>query len=345
MHYFLTAIILLFFHQSLFAQVSCSVSSSNKIYYNTLFVPQRTSIIFDPSIIPIGGEIYTLEGYAYYSNSTNENTTTGVFKCNKPITENHISVPLSIEAIHNGIYYYSTGIDGIAMSIMFSNRFTSTFIQEGTYSIPEGINYLPQHRFRLKLIKTGKIKKKEGSKISGVFAHEFIGGQSTPNYSSIIKIDPFYDVKIEISQNTCSYSNQTVILPTAQIKSFNKVGQTSGSHHFNLPIQCTANIEESPIDVYIKLIDAINTGNNTSILTSASSAQTGNTPAASGIGIQILKDGSPLSLNSTWKAARLPAGQPAGTLQIPLEARYIQTNATVSPGSVQARATVTLSYQ
>lgn len=345
MRYFLAVIAFFLLHPPLFAQVQCSVSSNNKTHYDTQFIPQTTIINFDPSTIPIGGEIYTLEGYAYYSNATVGDKTTGPFICNNYISENYISILPGIVDINNGTYYYSTGIPGIAMSIMFQNKFTSTFVQEGSYSISTSIKSgnLPQHRFRIKLIKTSQ--KVEKGELFGVFAYEYIGGSSTRQFSSVIRFGAFYTVQINPSQNTCSYADQTVLLPTAQIKYFNTVGQTSGSHHFNLPIQCAATIEGSPVDIYIQLIDAINNGNSTSILTNSSSTQTGNTPAASGIGIQILKDGSPLSLGSTWKAASLPAGQPAGALQIPLEARYIQTSATVSPGSVQARATVTLSYQ
>lgn len=67
----------------------------------------------------------------------------------------------------------------------------------------------------------------------------------------------------------------------------------------------------------------------------------GNTGTAKGVGVQLLYNGTPLTLNT-----RLPLKPAAGGLEaFPLTARYYQTQTTVEPGTANASATLNLTYQ
>ncbi|NCG55182.1 fimbrial protein [Serratia fonticola] len=64
------------------------------------------------------------------------------------------------------------------------------------------------------------------------------------------------------------------------------------------------------------------------------------TGAASGIGIQLLYNSAPLAL-----ASPVSVGTAASTMTIPLQARYYQTQNTVTPGIANSTATFTMTYQ
>jgi type 1 fimbria pilin len=87
---------------------------------------------------------------------------------------------------------------------------------------------------------------------------------------------------------------------------------------------------------------AINPGNGVLTLDPTS---TGSSPAASGVGVQIGTtngNGLPLSTNqNTGLALRATEG----SYSIPLRARYLQTQAKVTPGPANASATFTIIYQ
>ncbi|MBR8068309.1 type 1 fimbrial protein [Burkholderia cenocepacia] len=103
---------------------------------------------------------------------------------------------------------------------------------------------------------------------------------------------------------------------------------------------------DGTVNVYTTLTDAANPANEGTIL----NALPGST--SSGIGLQIYKQGSGTPINfgpdsavkgnkNQWLAGRVTNG----SLSIPLEARYVKTAPTFKPGSLEASATVTFSYQ
>lgn len=96
-------------------------------------------------------------------------------------------------------------------------------------------------------------------------------------------------------------------------------------------------------NVYVTLSDATNGSNTSSLLTLKGSATAGN------VKLQILRsDGSPVSYGPDSALAGTTNQWLVGTTDsvsgIPLTVRYYSTGAAL-PGSVQAAATFTLSYQ
>jgi hypothetical protein len=63
---------------------------------------------------------------------------------------------------------------------------------------------------------------------------------------------------------------------------------------------------------------------------------------ASGVGVQVMYNNAPLALNSRIAVATTAAD---GTYAIPLKARYYQMQPAVTPGTANANATFTLTYQ
>jgi type 1 fimbria pilin len=66
------------------------------------------------------------------------------------------------------------------------------------------------------------------------------------------------------------------------------------------------------------------------------------TSAAKGVALQLLYNDQPLPLSSRVKWQTTAAD---GNYAIPLKARYLQTDASVTPGVANAAATFTVTYQ
>lgn len=138
---------------------------------------------------------------------------------------------------------------------------------------------------------------------------------------------------------TCSVtaSNLQVKLPDINSNQLNSIYATAGSTPFSIPLYCP-----SAVNLYMTITDNNNPGQSTSII-SLNSAST-----ASGVGIQIQRNGQPISMGPDSSAAyttnQFFVGALSGSVNIPLSANYIRTGA-ISTGSVKAITTFTLSYQ
>nr|WP_050451526.1 type 1 fimbrial protein [Candidatus Burkholderia verschuerenii] len=94
----------------------------------------------------------------------------------------------------------------------------------------------------------------------------------------------------------------------------------------SIDLNCAANVR-----VYITLTDGVTPSNTSNILTlkPASTAQ--------GVALQLVNNGVPVTFG--------PDSSIAGNQGQWLVVRYIQTSATVKPGSVASLVTFTMSYQ
>jgi type 1 fimbria pilin len=144
-----------------------------------------------------------------------------------------------------------------------------------------------------------------------------------------------------INTATCSVQTETktVELPTPAIRAFAAgVGTVAGRKAFELNFTCSTGAKVS-----IVITDAVTPSNRTSTLTLTPDS------TVAGIGLQVLKgDGTPVvfgpdevgvGVANQW----LIGDSPNGALVLPLSAQYIRTG-TVTPGSLRALATFTMSY-
>lgn len=140
---------------------------------------------------------------------------------------------------------------------------------------------------------------------------------------------------------TCSVQTQgiAVNLPTPAVRAFAAgVGTVAGRQAFHLDFNCATGAQVS-----IVITDAVDPANRSDRLTLSSES------TAKGIGIQVLKgDGTPVAFGpdavgvgvaNQW----LIGASPNGLLVLPLSAQYIRIG-TITPGSVKALATFTMSY-
>jgi type 1 fimbria pilin len=110
---------------------------------------------------------------------------------------------------------------------------------------------------------------------------------------------------------------------------------TGGDTPFTLTFNCTA-----AKNVRMLMTDAITGSTSDDKLTLSSNS------TATGVKLQVLYDDTPIIFNPNSQASSgiLLGTSPVGTLSVPLTVRYISTG-TATPGSVNAAATFTLSYQ
>ncbi len=167
--------------------------------------------------------------------------------------------------------------------------------------------------------------------------------ETSDNVGKLWSQSPIYTGSATGTLNTATCSVQTqdiaVYLPTPAVRAFAAgVGSVAGRTAFNLDFTCTAGAQVS-----IVITDVVTPSNRSNVLTLSPES------SVKGIGVQVLKgDGTPVvfgpdavgvGVMNQW----LIGSSPNGVLTLPLSAQYIRTG-TVTPGSVKAMATFTMSY-
>lgn len=149
-----------------------------------------------------------------------------------------------------------------------------------------------------------------------------------------------------IKASTCQMSSattQNVPLPKVGKSQFSGVGSSpNAGYNFSLTTLCNSGVK-----LYATMTDGVNPANTGNILTP------GEGTTASGVGVQILRNDTPISFGpdssasgntNQWYIGTAGSGA-SEPFTIPLRARYIQTASDMVAGVLQARATVTFSYQ
>ncbi|CAB3761047.1 fimbrial protein [Paraburkholderia solisilvae] len=143
---------------------------------------------------------------------------------------------------------------------------------------------------------------------------------------------------------SCSVSNTNVdvTLPAVTASAFKGVGTTAGATSFSIGLECEDNAKPA-----ITLTDSNMPANQSTALTTVP------TSTAKGVGVQILYNAQPLPLgpapysytdSNTPVTNRISLGPRSGTTALALQGRYVQTDATLVPGTIRAVATFILSY-
>ncbi|WP_447889089.1 fimbrial protein [Serratia fonticola] len=151
---------------------------------------------------------------------------------------------------------------------------------------------------------------------------------------------------VTITARTCqmsSASTQMVPLLPVGKNQFSGVDTSAGGEaNFSLTTLCGSGVK-----LYATMTDGSDPGNTSNILKPAEGT------TASGVGVQILRNGLPISFGpdssafgntNQWYIGTAGSGG-SEPFTIPLKARYVQTEQNMVAGSVKARATVTFSYQ
>jgi type 1 fimbria pilin len=168
-------------------------------------------------------------------------------------------------------------------------------------------------------------------------------GSNTAAKESILTLNA---TTVTITARTCEMvgaaSRSVPLLPVSK-NQFSGVGTTAGAPaDFLLTTRCGDGVK-----LYATMTDGSDAGNTGNTLKPAEGT------TASGVGVQIVRDGLPISFGpdssasgniNQWYIGTANSGG-SEVFTIPLKARYVQTEQNMVAGSVKARATVTFSYQ
>lgn len=177
---------------------------------------------------------------------------------------------------------------------------------------------------------------KDGSLNSGFFSSYYqvrYKGTFATETASV-----YLSAKAAFINGTCSVSDQTVTLPSVPQNAFNGVGSTTGETAFQLRLNnCPAGYNR--IGYQLSPIDGAVAGAPGTLKLRPDSG-------ATGIGIRITDgaSGQPLALSQSHTVTGYNSGT-GGSPSIPLNASYVQTDAAIKGGAVNAGVQVMLDYQ
>lgn len=231
-----------------------------------------------------------------------------------------------------GVYY--TNVPGVGIAIITSTGGISamqnppttywiTPLGSGTTTLSSG------NAQNIRLYKIGNI-------VSGNLTPGLIGHQSLLDDGRTIR-----EIQLasgSVTQVACSIKTPNLVFPLGDVP-VSTFGNTIGfipdvSSTQNLGLDCDAGA-----NINVSLNGTQNPdSSDTSVL--ALNNQ-GGSDVASGLGIQLLYNDVPLSLNNRI----VLKNSPGGVETFPLKARYIQTKTTVTAGDASTNATLQLTYQ
>ena len=242
---------------------------------------------------------------------------------------------------------YSTNIKGIGIRLYrdagsgsgFSGYYpyTRALTASTTYNLGVG-------SFVVEIIKTA------ASTGSGALtAGRYSSYHSRDDVSKPFLTSTVYGNAITIASSSCELlgGDKTVELPTVNKSGFKGIGSTQGTQAFDLNFLCnggenlTAYVQSNKISLNFDYTLAPNT---TNVLANNAPAST----RAKGVGVQLKTNYKNVS-KVIAKNEKLELGtvQSNQNIQynVPLDASYYQTDATITPGKVSSVATVTIQYE
>lgn len=141
---------------------------------------------------------------------------------------------------------------------------------------------------------------------------------------------------LKVNTVSCSLSNASIDVNMGEVGNelFEGVGTWPGDGNtraFSIPLNCSAG---ASINLKIE-------GNAQDASRGVLKLDAGNA-SAEGVGIQLLYGDKPVELGKQFKTGTASS---KGKFDIPLKARYLQTEKTITPGAANGSATITLTYQ
>ena len=332
----IATIAILLFSKTAAAIVTCKFDPTlNGLPYFTFSTTMHPPgpIRINPSTSAIGDTLwsntysFTLDGGQRFASINCSGSTTALYS--------GIGVPI----LNNNVY--PTSISGIGIKVDFLNSnilIPSSTVSSGAYSVG------PRMNITISFIRTGNIT--AGGVISGPILQLQLDQNTNGQLIYVVNMNPMV---FNALVPTCSVSTPSITVPLNTINggNFKKVGTVSASQNFQIGMSCSGGSSGTSTNAYITFTDANNLGNISTILTLP-----GGKGAATGLGLQILNKGTPIGYGpdssdagntNQWQVANIAQG--VSNYSIPLGVRYIQTGNTVTPGTVNGRATFTMSYQ
>lgn len=236
---------------------------------------------------------------------------------------------------------YLTNVQGVGMRFRFSdpgalqNHGPITDDADSTETTHVNVTMKVQVEF----VKVGDMT--TGGSVVGEVAGGFVQNNAVQTLSVV------FDAPILITpaRPTCAVvaSDLKVSLGDVATSVFTGMGSVSPLRPFAIDLDCSGGGEGENTTVYITLTDLTDQGNTSDTLSLRSDS------TASGVGIQIINNDTPVNLGpasdvigniNQWMVGTTGNGP----FSIPLAARYVQTVATITPGSANGAAIFTMGY-
>lgn len=289
---------------------------------------------FDPGTIPIGGTIYSVTGRTVFVNAREPGS---------PITSCDPGHPPSLAQAGIGVpsnHIYPTSIPNIGVRIRSQGAYWP-FI-DYTSSNSE-VYWSISYEIQMELIKTGPIT--AAGVLQGAFGRYL--DKNTDETLVEFRFARTVPVRPQVPSCNVATPDIPVSMGTVSPDSFSGPNSVSSpAQLFEIRLSCSGGQIGTATNAHITLTDQSHPANRTTTLSLSP------TSTAEGYGIQILRGDTVLSYGpdsaavgnpNQWKAGTIAQG--VSTFIIPLSARYIQTTTSTEPGSADAVATFTMSYQ
>ncbi|MEB5978547.1 fimbrial protein [Enterobacter vonholyi] len=225
-----------------------------------------------------------------------------------------------------GIGYALQGDHGGGASSSHCSGNENDYHYPSTFTNPGG-GFYPALSVSMMLFVTGNAK--SGTLTTGEYGR-FDYGQETMFNGYTVSL-----TSGTVSALSCSLSetNINVAIGDIPVDSFNGVGSVSPTADFDIGLTCN---RDANVSVSLNGVHSNETSDNTVIALSETGKQ------ASGIGVQILNNGTPLAIGSTVPLKTLKGNNLA---TFPFSARYYQTSSKITAGNANATATLDIVYQ
>lgn len=248
----------------------------------------------------------------------------------------------------SGNSIYSTNIEGIGIRLYREAETNANFSGYYPYtrSLERNKNYsLANGYFVVEIIKTA-VNTGSGALVQGKYSSYYIDNYaSRPFLTSTV-----YGNAITIASSSCELQgniNKIVQLPTVNKAEFNGVGSTHGEQAFDLNILCNGGKNPTGYEERNKIslaFDYQSVTNMPNVIRNDAPTST----RAAGVGVQLVSQykntAKTISKNEKIELGTVQSNQSI-QYNLPMLARYYQTNTAVTPGLVRSVATVTIEYE
>lgn len=227
----------------------------------------------------------------------------------------------------SGVQYYPTGVTGLSY-VLIHNSVPLYPYATSSESFGGGSTVTFSVTTTLELVATGTIA--NGSVLqAGTLGYWQWQGNGNPQIEAFVLAN-----KVTFVSSSCSVITNpiNVTLPTISTTALGSVGATAGTTPFNISLSCTG---AAGMSVSAQLDFNGTASGIQGVLTPTSGT-------SSGIGVQVLDQ---TNTAVTFGTPEAEGTTPVGQMNIPYSARYYQTAATITPGTLKASATFTLTYQ
>lgn len=244
---------------------------------------------------------------------------------------------------YGGQTLYQSGIPGLAFRVVTPGA-GSTAGRYGTGALPRSLTGVScassagnwyrlcggtWGNYRLQLVKIAATTG-SGPLTSGSITQALVVGESN--------IINYTIASGSVQTVACSVTNSNITVTMARTKNtdFSGVGSASADADLAIRLNCDASTNVG-LTISPGSSGAANAAQGIFKLDNSTAADT-----ASGVGVQVRYNSVPVALGSRMSITTTAAD---GAYDIPLKARYIQTDAKVMPGKADANATFTMTYQ